>query len=242
MGGWLKGTYYGATVSGDRYALYTKGNNYTTGYSAVMQNTGGKREASYVPTSTTVDVYTSGEAEMKGGKATVSFPASFTAMVSKDVPVVVTATPMGPAPIYLSSRDSKGFAVEAVDAKASVKFSWIAVGRRAGYETNPEVPAELARTDFDDKMDGVMSDENDLRHPAQPVWFDGTQLRFDAPPPEPVRPKPAQQALIQQNQAPTEPVRAVPSGDFRQTTSVTRPATPSTAQTPSEPRTPGAEK
>ena len=187
MGGWLKGTYYGATVSGDRYALYTKGNNFTSGYSAVMQNTGGKREASYVPTSTTVDIYTSGVAEMHNGQATVSFPASFASMVSKNVPVVVTATPMGPAPIYLSSSDNNGFAVAAVDAKASVKFSWIAVGRRAGYEMNPDVPAELTKTDFDDKMDGVMSDENDLHHSATPVWFDGTQLRFDAPP-EPIRP------------------------------------------------------
>jgi hypothetical protein len=213
MGGWLKGTYYGATVSGDRYALYTKGNNYTTGYSAVMQNTGSKREASYVPTSTTVDIYTSGVGEMHNGQATVSFPASFASMVSKSVPVVVTATPMGPAPIYLSSSDNNGFAVAAVDAKASVKFSWIAVGRRAGYEKNPEVPAELARTDFDSKMDGVMSDENDLRHPAQPVWFDGTQLRFDTPPQEPARPKPAQPVnvgLQAPPQAPTavEPVHA----------------------------------
>jgi hypothetical protein len=195
MGGWLKGKYYGATVSGDRYALYAKGNSYTSGYSAEMQNTGGRREAAYGATSTSVDIYTSGEAEMKGGKAMVSFPASFTAMVSKDLPVVVTATPMGPAPIYLSSRDSKGFTVAAVDAKASVKFSWIAVGRRAGYETNPEVPAELVRTDFDNKMDGVMSDENDLKHPAQPVWFDGSQLRFDAPPEEPPQPRPVEIGL-----------------------------------------------
>jgi hypothetical protein len=241
MGGWLKGTYYGATVSGDRYALYTKGNNYTTGYSAVMQNTGSKREASYVPTSTTVDIYTSGVSEMHNGQATVTFPAAFASMVSKNVPIVVTATPMGPAPIYLSSSDNNGFAVAAVDAKASVKFSWIAVGRRAGYEKNPDVPAELARTDFDSKMDGVMSDENDLRHPAQPVWFDGTQLRFDNPPEEVRPPKPAQPAIAAQNPQP-EPVRAVPSGDFRPTTSVTRPATPSTAQEFGKTQEPGTER
>jgi hypothetical protein len=223
MGGWLKGKYYGATISGDRYALYTKGNNYTTGYSAVMQNTGGKREASYVPTSTTVDVYTSGVAEMDGGKATVSFPASFSSIVSKDVPVVVTATPMGPAPIYLSSSDSKGFAVEAVDSKASVKFSWIAVGRRAGYEKNPEVPAELCRTDFDNKMDGVMFNENDLKHSAQPVWFDGAQLRFDTPPEEVRPPKPAQSVGVGLQAPPQASTPATPAGGVA----------PSTAPTPS---------
>jgi hypothetical protein len=223
MGGWLKGRYYGATVSGDRYALYAKGNSYTSGYSAELQDAGGKREAVYGTTSTSVDIYTSGVGEMHNGQATVSFPASFAATVSKDVPVVVTATPTGPAPIYLSSSDNKGFAVSAVDAKSSVKFSWIAVGRRAGYETNPEVPAELCRTDFDSKMDGVMSDENDLKHPAQPVWFDGTQLRFDTPPQEPARPKPAQPVNVGLQAPPQAPVPVVPARSF----------TPSTAPIPS---------
>jgi hypothetical protein len=212
MGGWLKGKYYGATVSGDRYALYTKGNNFTSGYSAEMQNTGGKREPAYVATSTNVDIYTSGVAEMDGGKATVTFPASFASMVSKNVPVVVTATPMGPAPIYLSSSDRNGFVVAAVDGKASVKFSWIAVGRRAGYETNPEVPAELCRTDFDSKMDGVMSDENDLEHPAQPVWFDGTQLRFGTPPEVPLPPKPSPSEQMELRMSAPVPALVVPAG------------------------------
>jgi hypothetical protein len=240
MGGWLKGTYYGATVSGDRYALYTKGNNYTTGYSVVMQNTGGKREASYVPTSTTVDIYTSGVSEMKGGQASVTFPASFASMVSKDVPVVVTATPMGPAPIYLSSSDNKGFTVSAVDSKASVKFSWIAVGRRAGYEKNPDVPAELCRTDFDSKMDGVMYNENDLQHSAQPVWFDGTQLRFDNPPEEARPPKPAQPVNVGLQAPPQAPTPVAPASD--QSTSTASSGTTAPVLNPSSTQSTGAEK
>jgi hypothetical protein len=225
MGGWLKGKYYGATVSGDRYALYTKGNNYTSGYSAEMQTTGGKREPAYVATSTSVDIYTSGVSEMKGGQATVSFPVSFASMVSEDMPVVVTATPMGPYPLYLSSSDNKGFAVAAVDARmaGSVKFSWIAVGRRAGYEKNPEVPAELCRTDFDRKMDGVMFNENDLHHSAQPVWFDGAQLRFDAPPEEPRPPKPVQPVDVGRHAPLRAPNPVVPASSV----------TPSTAPVPS---------
>jgi hypothetical protein len=242
MGGWLKGTYYGATVSGDRYALYTKGNNYTTGYSAVMQNTGGKREASYVPTSTTVDIYTSGVSEMKGGQATVTFPASFSSLVSKNVPIVVTATPMGPAPIYLASSNNNGFAVAAVDAKASVKFSWIAVGRRAGYETNPEVPAELCRTDFDSKMDGVMSDENDLRHPAQPVWFDGTQLRFDNPPEEVRPPKPAQPLNVGLQAPPQVPTPVAPASGVAPSTAPTPSTTTVPVPRPSSTQSTGAGK
>jgi hypothetical protein len=244
MGGWLKGKYYGATVSGDRYALYTKGNNYTTGYSAVMQNTGGKREASYVPTSTTVDIYTSGVSEMKGGQAAVTFPASFASMVSKDVPVVVTATPMGPAPIYLSSSDNKGFSVAAVDAKATgaVKFSWIAVGRRAGYEKNPEVPAELAKTDFDSKMDGVMSDENDLKHPAQPVWFDGSQLRFDNPPEEPRPPKPAQPVETKLHAPPQAPTPVEHASGVTPSTAPTPSAATVPVPRPSSTQSTGAEK
>jgi hypothetical protein len=242
MGGWLKGKYYGATVSGDRYALYTKGNNYTSGYSAEMHNTGGRREATYVATSTNVDIYTLGVAEMKGGQASVSFPASFAATVSKDVPVVVTATPMGPAPIYLSSSDNNGFTVAAVDAKASVKFSWIAVGRQAGYEKNPDVPAELTKTDFDSKMDGVMSDENDLSHPAQPVWFDGTQLRFDNPPEEPRPPKPAQPVMMGLNTPPAEPARVVPAGSVAPSTAPTPSTTTAPVPRPSSTQAMGVDK
>jgi hypothetical protein len=244
MGGWLKGTYYGATVSGDRYALYAKGNSYTSGFSAEMQNAGGKREAVYGTTSTSVDVYTSGVAEMKGGQAAVTFPASFSSMVSKDVPVVVTATPMGPAPIYLSSSDSKGFAVSAVDSKmtGSVKFSWIAVGRRAGYEKNPEVPAELTKTDFDSKMDGVMSDENDLRHPAQPVWFDGTQLRFDTPPQEPARPKPAQPVNVGLQAPPQAPTPAAPASGVVPSAAPTPSTATAPVPRPSSTQSTGAEK
>jgi hypothetical protein len=244
MGGWLKGTYYGATVSGDRYALYTKGNNYTTGYSAVMQNTGGKREATYVPTSATVDVYASGVAEMKGGTASVTFPASFASTVSKDVPIVVTATPMGPAPIYLSSSDNKGFSIAAVDAKATgaVKFSWIAVGRRAGYEKNPDVPAELCRTDFDSKMDGVMSNENDLQHSATPVWFDGNQLRFDNPPEEARPPKPAQPANVGLQAPPQVPIPVVPASGVTSSTAPMPSPTTAPVPRPSSIQSAGAKK
>jgi hypothetical protein len=119
---------------------------------------------------------------------------------------------MGPAPIYLSSSDSKGFTVAAVDAKmtGSVKFSWIAVGRRSGYEKNPEVPAELCRTDFDSKMDGVMFNDNDLHHSAQPVWFDGTQLRFDAPPEEARPPKPMRPVEMKLHAPPQAPTAVEP--------------------------------
>ena len=192
MGGWLKGKHYGAHIAGNRYALYTKGNNFTTGYTAVLHETETKREATYMATSTTVDIYTSGIGEMRNGEAVIQFSPSFTNAISPDVPVVVTVTPMGPCEnqIYLEMVNNTGFTVkESNNGKSSVRFSWIAIGRRAGYERNPEIPAELTRKDFDAKMDKVMFDENNTRESAQPVWFDGTTLRFEPIPEGPKPPK-----------------------------------------------------
>jgi hypothetical protein len=192
MGGWLKGKHYGAHIAGNRYALYTKGNNFTTGYTAVLHETETKREATYMATSTTVDIYTSGIGEMRNGEAIIQFSPSFTNAISPDVPVVVTVTPMGPCEnqIYLEMVNNTGFTVkESNNGKSSVRFSWIAIGRRAGYERNPEIPAELTRKDFDAKMDKVMFDENNTRESAQPVWFDGTTLRFEPVPEGPKPPK-----------------------------------------------------
>ncbi len=194
MGGWLKGKHYGAYITGNRYAIYTKGNNFTTGYTAVLHETQTKREATYVPTSVNVDVYTSGIGEMRNGEAVIQFSPSFTEVISPDVPVVVTVTPMGPCEnqLYLEAVSKTGFVVkESNNGKGSVRFSYIAVGRRAGYERNPELPAELTRKDFDAKMDKVTFDENNTRESAQPIWFDGSQLRFDPIPEEPKPAKPA---------------------------------------------------
>ncbi len=182
MGGWLKGNVYGATLSGPRYALYTTGNNYTSGYWAVMHNTGSHREAGYVPISTNVDVYASGVAELQNGLSSVTFPESFSKLVSRNVPVVVTVTALGPTPVYLTRSDADGFSAAAVDGKASVKFSWIAVGRRAGYEQNPVVPEELTRADFDSNIEQVMHNENDTTTKGLPMWFDGTRVHFEPKP------------------------------------------------------------
>ncbi|MEO0080937.1 MAG: hypothetical protein ABIL25_01425 [candidate division WOR-3 bacterium] len=192
MGGWLRGDVYGAHVKGNRYALYTDGNSYTNGVSAVLHNTGTKREATYVPTSVNVEVYASGISELKDGEASVTFGAAFSDIVSGEVPVVVTVTPMGECEnqVYLASVDQNGFTVrESNSGKSSTKFAWIAVGRRAGYEQKPELPEELAATDFDQKMERVMFNENDTRNSALPMWFDGTKLHFEPRPQGPKLPK-----------------------------------------------------
>jgi hypothetical protein len=134
--------------------------------------------------------------------------------------------------------------VAAVDSKASVsvKFSWIAVGRRAGYETNPDVPAELTKTDFDSKMDGVMANENDVKHPAQPVWFDGSQLRFDNPPEEPRPPKPAQPVEIGLHAPSTAPAPVAPVSSVMPSTSSTQSATTAPVPGPSSTQAAGADK
>ncbi|MFC1683433.1 hypothetical protein ACFL0G_04430, partial [Candidatus Zixiibacteriota bacterium] len=79
--------------------------------------------------------------------------------------------------------DKGGFVVmESGQGKSSVKFSWIAIGRRKGFESRPQVPKELIDPQFDANMGAFAFNEADLEHHANPMWYDGQALRWDAPP------------------------------------------------------------
>lgn len=41
---------------------------------------------------------------------------------------------------------------------------------------------ELLRADFDKRMNKVMFNDNNKIDKAQPIWWDGTSIRFDNPP------------------------------------------------------------
>jgi hypothetical protein len=67
---------------------------------------------------------------------------------------------------------------------SNVTFNWIAIGTRKNYETMEHSP-EIVSGDFDSKMNGVMFNENDATRSAQPLWWDGTDIRWDTPPARP---------------------------------------------------------
>ncbi|NLF43114.1 MAG: hypothetical protein GX587_10495, partial [Bacteroidales bacterium] len=71
------------------------------------------------------------------------------------------------------------------DGKSNVKFTWIAIATRKGYE-NPQNPSELLSPNFDDQLDKVLFNENELDKSAAPVWWDGEKLNFSPVPLKPI--------------------------------------------------------
>ena len=182
MGGWVRGDKLGFSATGSDYAQYSIGNTYATGAIATLQNSGSVQTATYSVTSPDVDVYAHGTGRLVGGRAEVRFDADFVGMISADVPVTITVTPMGRAgQVWVSNVTKEGATIES-DGGASVAFMWIAIGRRSGYEQRPTLPTVLADPTWNDKLLGVMFNENNLTSSAQSFWWDGSNYRFDAVP------------------------------------------------------------
>jgi len=185
LGGWVSGELYGLYTSGERYASYTDGNSYSNGYAATLHDANGpERIATFTPTTMDVDVYAHGIGRLDEGSCSIAFQDAFNTVISEKIPVTVTVTPMGPCQqLYLESADKGGFVVrESGQGKSSVKFSWIAIGRRKGFESRPQIPKELIDPQFDANMGAFAFNEADLEHHANPMWYDGQALRWDAPP------------------------------------------------------------
>ncbi|MFA5782639.1 MAG: hypothetical protein WC868_10280, partial [Bacteroidales bacterium] len=183
IGGWTRGDVMGHISAGEMFASYNLGNAYTSGYSAEVVTLKDKRVAAYSVTSTDIKVYSDGTSKLTNGKARVSFERAFTELIGDNKPVVTT-TPMGQCNgIYISNVDSKGFDVSEINnGNSNVEFSYILIGKRIDADNKPELPEALSGKDFDEKMKGVMFNENNLEQSATPIWWDGTKVRFDNQP------------------------------------------------------------
>jgi hypothetical protein len=185
MGGWTRGNIYGMSVKGNRYSLYVDGRTFANDVISQLNlnATGQQRIVTYVPTSTSVDVYVKGTATMQNGKAMIRFDENFKNIISEKNLPVITVTPMGASNgIYIESISSDGFAVaENNNGTSNVSISWIAVGTKKGYEIL-ETPAELLSNEFDSRLNDFMFNENNIESNAGAMWWDGKTLRFDSPP------------------------------------------------------------
>lgn len=191
MGQWTRGGLYGMNVKGSRYSMYVDGKTYTNDVIAQLTDNGAgaERTVSYVPTSTSVDVYAKGTAALSNGRAFVKFDRDYSKMISSETPVIVTVTPMGKSNgVYIESVSPEGFTVvENNSGTSSISFSWISAGTKRGYE-NVNNPAELLSPEYDANMNDVMFNENDKENSGKPIWWDGEKLRFDKIPEE-IKPK-----------------------------------------------------
>ncbi|MFH0865048.1 MAG: hypothetical protein V1904_02560 [Bacteroidota bacterium] len=168
IGGWgdlfgadIHGKIYGMYVEGGNYGIYSNGAIISNSISVQLQDVG-KPELTplYTNVSTDVSVQASGYATLDNGKCTVRFDKNFAEVISKTIPVVITVSPMGKSNgVYISEVTETGFTVTENDGGASnVNISFIAIGRRAGYE-NPSLPQEVVASDYTQKIsNGLVND------------------------------------------------------------------------------------
>jgi len=180
-GAWFKGNIYGTITKGERFAQYIDGKTYTNNLIVSLENNGNnKRIPTYVPTSMTADIYLRGTGKLTNGKATINFDKKYLNIISEKIPVIVTVTPIGETHgIHLTNIKTSGFEVaENNSGKGNILFTWIAIAVKKGYE-NPENPVEVLSSGYDEIINNFMFNENDLNNSAQPIWWDGEQIRYN---------------------------------------------------------------
>lgn len=183
-GAWFRGEIYGTITKGERFAQYIDGKTYTNNLIVSLQDNGtNEKTATYVPVSTSADIYLRGTGQLSGGKAIIKFDKKYQNIISDKVPVIVTVTPIGESNgLHISSLKSNEFTVEENNkGKSNSSFTWIAIAVRKGYE-NPKNPEEVLSNKFDEKLDKFMFNENDTKNSGQPMWWDGEKIRYDALP------------------------------------------------------------
>jgi hypothetical protein len=185
LGAW--GDLFGADVHGKVYGLYTEGGDYGL-YSHGMvvrddldihlqrDGTGGT-EVLYANVSTDVTVQTSGYCRLSNGVCSVTFDENFRRVVSSQVPVVVTVTPVGSSHgVHLNRVDQDGFTVVENNAgKSDAQVAFIAIGRRAGYEV-PQLPVEVVSADYVDKLSRGLHNDADISTNGEGLYYEDGQL------------------------------------------------------------------
>ena len=186
MGGWTKGAVYGLATEGERFSLYVNGREFTNDViTQLNDNNNSNKIATYVPTSTTVDVTSKGVSKLSNGRKRVNFKDEFSQLSSTKEPVIVTVTPLGKSNgVYIETIDANGFTiVENNNGNANVKFTWIAIATRKGYET-VENPEELLAHDYDKKLSKFMTGNilNSKEVEEQEMWWDGNKIQYSKAP------------------------------------------------------------
>jgi hypothetical protein len=192
MGGWVRGLEYGFHAKGHRYGLYVDGTTFTNSPITQLINIGeNNRVATKATMGMSADVQTRGKAQLVNGQAFISFSSDFSKVISDPQDLVITVTPGGNTNgVYVYSVTANGFTIkENNEGTSNVSVSWIAISTIKGYnDMSGLIPSEVAASDFDVKMNGVMFNDNNTSDTPTPIWWDGTQIRFDNPPAKQILP------------------------------------------------------
>ena len=132
----------------------------------------------YTNVSTDVTVQTSGYATLSAGRCDITFDENFSSVVSDDIPIVVTVTPIGQSEgVYVSYVNINGFSVvENRNGSSNVEVAFIAIGRRTGYE-NPQLPEEVVSADYTDKLARGLHNDADTETDGEGLYYENGQLK-----------------------------------------------------------------
>ena len=178
IGADIHGNVYGLYAQGANYSVYANGDVYRTGADVhVQENASGENSVMYTLVSTEMVVQTYGIGTLQKGKSNIEFDAAFAEVVSPDKPIIVTITPIGKSKgVYLDAVTDAGFSVGENDhGKSDVQFSWIAIGTRKGFE-NKQLPAEVIASDYNEKMQRGLANDNDEVASGEGLYYKDGQL------------------------------------------------------------------
>jgi hypothetical protein len=194
FGATITGGIYGTFTRGEHYASYDHGTSFKDGLDVHLQkNEENTNTVLYTSVSTDVTVQTCGYGQLADGKCIIAFNKAFTEVLSREKPVIVTVTPVGDCKgIHLADIDASGFSVEENETgKSSVKFTYIAIGQRAGYE-EPKLPEEVVQSDYIDKVEKSLVDDGSTKGDSPGLYYENGQLITGTHPsmlPDPNKPK-----------------------------------------------------
>lgn len=181
MAGWIQGEVYGTMVKGDRFGMYVNGKTYVNEPVIQLMEGDDARIPVYASTSMEVEVSDKGRATLQNGACFVSFSEEFKKVMSADLnEMIVVVTPMGSTKgVYVASISEAGFQISENDGgNSTVQLNWMVTTKQKGSVSHSN---EIIANDFETKMNGLMTTDADPNTIAQPVWWDGQDIRFDAP-------------------------------------------------------------
>jgi hypothetical protein len=174
----IHGKIYGIYAEGGNYGLYSHGTVFKDELDVHLQHMSDRSTSVlYTNVSTDVTVQTSGFSTLSKGVCRIEFDDDFKRVVSPDVPVIVTVTPTGNSNgVYVSEVTKDGFTVmENNGGKSNVTVTFIAIGRRTGYE-DPQLPAEVVSSDYVEKLSRGLHNDADIKTDAEGLYYQDGQL------------------------------------------------------------------
>jgi hypothetical protein len=174
----IHGKIYGIYAEGGNYGLYSHGTVFKDELDVHLQHMSDRSTSVlYTNVSTDVTVQTSGFSTLSKGSCRIEFDDDFKKVVSPEVPVIVTVTPTGNSNgVYVSEVTKDGFTVVENDGgKSSVMVTFIAIGRRAGYE-DPQLPVEVVSSDYVDKISRGLHNDADTQTDGEGLYYQDGQL------------------------------------------------------------------